>query len=539
MIEVIATRDLGEAGLEMARDTIRWIETCLHLPGGKPFILFDWERDWILRVFREHEVTLRDTLSGKEWTEVRRAVSTCLITIARKNGKSQLIAAIAAAFCFGPLWVRGTDIVCAATKFDQAKIVFDETVRLMKGSAVVAADGTFEFLKKSLFSETHMVSFKPVASQEAGAHGLNCNVILIDEIARLPNMKIYDTLKEATSTRENSMVIAFSTMDERDTNPMTDLIGNMQSREHAGLTTDGWDLTMHSADLEEDPDPFSDANLLRANPSAPYIPTLMEKLQNEREDAKVSDVALGRWMTTRLNIAGMGENRFIDPLKWKACIHPDGRSHLDSFPVEEQVSIGVDLSKSRDLTAIGLWFPERQFLDAMCFLPAGQVAIMEKRHNLPFMKWVEAGHLIACEGNVVDAMVVAEYLGKIVERFTVTRARYDAWSIQNLKDALEMQGVPLEGEDVRMGSFTMNDYLIKFENLVNSGELQHSNSPILNYCIGNIAAVPVPNSVTDLRRPKKAYHNSLIDAGIAGMLAVGKSLKDKLPTMDEIIFGSE
>ena len=535
MIEEVGRESLGMAGFRTARDTIRFIETHLRFPNGRPFVLFPWQKRWILECFRECLVTFHDTSTGRRWQEVRRIVGNALITIPRKNGKSGFIAALATAFLYGPLWERGMEIVCAATTRDQAKLVHKEAGSLMRASPLFQKDGTFRYLERSIFSEEHNVSFKPVASRESGVHGLNCNVIFLDEIARLPDLRIFDTLDEATSTRPNSLIICFSTMDERESNPMTDLIGNVRAMDMAGIDTSNWLVLEHKADLDDDPDPLSDNNMLRANPSAPYLPELMRKLEEDRDKARVSDHSLSRWITTRLNIAGSSETQLVDPLKWKRCAHPDGRAHLDSFGAREEVCVGVDLSRSRDLTAIGLWFPERRFLDAMCFLPASQIAVFESRHKLPFRQWVEKGHLIACEGPVVDYRVVSRYLGKVADRFDVLRTRFDAWNVQSLKEAMHLEDVTMPVEEVRIGAFTMDSYMVKFENLVESEGLQHSNSPILNYCVASIAAKPYKDSLTGIRKPVKAYSNSLIDAGIAGMLAVGNKVGAERLTLDDII----
>ena len=528
----VETRSLGMAGYRLARDTIDFIETCLFFVSGAPFVLMPWQRRWILEVFKQHEVVMENTHTKERMVQVRRVVDTALVTIPRKNGKSGFIAALATAFLFGPLYERGMEILCAATKKDQAKIVFNATMSMMKSSPVFEEDGTFEYYANSIFSEIHAVSFKPVASREAGLHGENCNVVFLDEIARMPDLKVYDTLREATSTRENSLIICFSTQDDRVDNPMIELMGSVKARRAAGIQTDGWHVLEAKGDLDKDPDPLSDWNMMQANISAPYMPTLMQKLHKERDVARVSDAALARWITVRLNIAGPSDTQFVDPMRWKEA--GIGRDHLDDYPTDEPVVLGVDLSRSRDLTAIGMWFPLRKFLDCMCFLPEKLIAVYESRHHLPFRQWVEKGHVIACPGPIIDYDVVADFLANIHERFQIYRLRYDTWGFENMRHSMDRAGVHVATESVRMGVYSMDPFMIKFENLLDSGELFHANSPILNYCIHSTAAEQDKRSITGVRKPVKAYYNSLIDGTIASMLAVGSSNKGDALTMDQI-----
>ena len=539
MIVVQKTRHLGWRGYRLARDVITFMERALVFNNGEPFKMFPWQKRWILEVFREHEVTFRDTRTGKRWKEVRRAVGNAIMTIPRKNGKTGFMAALACAYCFGPLWERGMEIICAATKKDQAKVVFTEAKKMMKASPIFAADGSFVYHAEVIFSEQHNVKFFPVSSREAGEHGQNCNVVLMDEVARLPNLNLYNTLNEAVSTRKNSLVVAFSTMDERVENPIIELIGNVNSRKMSGISTDNWHVLEHKANLDPDkggdPDPLSWGNILAANPSADHLPELMHTLREERSVAAGSDRALGRWITTRLNVAGASDTQFVDPLKWKDCAHPDGRKFMKKFEEGEEVVLGVDLSRSRDLTAIGMWFPGRKFLDCQCFLPTKEIIAYESRHNLPFRQWVKKGYVTACDTPVVDYKVVAQYLKDISERFEVLRIRYDAWNIETLREAMRIVGVEAETEAVRMGSFTMDSYMTKFENLIESKELQHCNSPLLNYCVLSIASAEDKRSVTGLRKPVKAYHASLIDGGVASMLAVGNLVNDEGLSLEDII----
>ena len=513
MIRVEATRNIGLAGFHTAWDVIVFIETELRFANGNPMKLFPWQRRWILEVFREREVDYFDDRTGERWTARRRVINNSLVSIPRKNGKTGLMAAIATAFLVGPLQVRGIEIACAATKKDQAKILFNETKKMMKASPGIMEDGTFNFHVNSIFSEVHNVRFIPVASQEAGEHGHNLSVVLLDEVARMRDLKIYHTLEEAVSVQPDSMVIAFSTMDERADNPMAELIGSVEARRKFGVDDDGWHVLNCKADLKKDSDPLSKENMLRANPSAPHIPELMETLEKAREDAAISEYYLGRYKTTRLNVPGAADTQFIDPEKWASLADPAGRSMLDGLADNEPVVLGLDLSRSRDLTALAMWFPDQNFLDCVCFLPGNAIAQFEHRHRLPFREWVERDHLIACDGPVVDYGVVAPYIGRLVERFDVLKMRYDEWNFENMRDALKIANIGLPLEGVRLGRWTLDPFMNKFENMIEARTFTHSGSPILGYCVSSMAIESDPKATSPRRKPVKAYYNSLIDAG--------------------------
>ena len=98
-----------------------------------------------------------------------------------------------------------------------------------------------------------------------------------------------------------------------------------------------------------------------------------------------------------------------------------------------------------------------------------------------------------------------------------------------------MKDVYFPTEEVRMAVFSLDPYMIAFENHVNAGTIRHSNTPLLNYCIGCTQAELDQRSLTGVRKPVKASEMDLIDGTLSSMLAVGKSFRGEYLTADDII----
>lgn len=111
-----------------AQVRIKFIErVCTHVKGdlaGKPFILEDWQKEFI--------TTLYGTLNADGTRQYR----TAYVQIPRKNGKSNLSAALALAELFVG-GEKGAEIYCCASSRDQAKIVFDVCKQMIKNSSVL------------------------------------------------------------------------------------------------------------------------------------------------------------------------------------------------------------------------------------------------------------------------------------------------------------------------------------------------------------------------------------------------------------------
>ena len=105
-------------GLALSGQIIAFLEG-LHLAGGdhdlEPFKVLDWERAFIKGAFAE----------GAEVSA---------LSIARGNGKSCLLAGVAASGVShgGPLQGNRREIVCVASSFMQARIIFEDVLAMEK-----------------------------------------------------------------------------------------------------------------------------------------------------------------------------------------------------------------------------------------------------------------------------------------------------------------------------------------------------------------------------------------------------------------------
>jgi len=128
---------------------INFIErVCTHVKGdlaGQLFLLEEWQKQFIHDLF--------GTMNASGLRQYR----TSYVQIPRKNGKSNLSAAIALAVLFVEK-EQGAEIYCCASSRDQAKIVFEVCKQMVRNSAIltkncktfqnsIVLNGTNSFLK--------------------------------------------------------------------------------------------------------------------------------------------------------------------------------------------------------------------------------------------------------------------------------------------------------------------------------------------------------------------------------------------------------
>ena len=165
---------------EQADYVVNFIQCLCHTKGkwaGKPFILLPWQEEIIRNIF------------GILKADGKRQFTTAYIEIPKKNGKSELAAAVALYLLFGD-GEASPEVYGAAADRQQASIVFDVgrvmcemTPALEKRSKIKGATKRIDNLYNN--------GFYQVLSAEVGTkHGLNVSGLVFDEVHAQPNRKL-------------------------------------------------------------------------------------------------------------------------------------------------------------------------------------------------------------------------------------------------------------------------------------------------------------------------------------------------------------
>lgn len=209
--EYVPTRFAAEDSYydeDLADYAVMFIEQLCHTKGtwaGKPFELLDWQ-----------EQIIRD-LFGTIKPNGYRQFNTAYIEIPKKNGKSELAAAIALLLCCGDGEQRAEIYGCAADR-QQASIVFEVAADMVR--MCPALDKRCKILasqKRILFMPTN--SFYQVLSAEAySKHGFNIHGVVFDELHTQPNRKLFDVMTKGSGDARMQPLYFLITTAGTDTN---------------------------------------------------------------------------------------------------------------------------------------------------------------------------------------------------------------------------------------------------------------------------------------------------------------------------------
>ena len=187
----------------------------------------------------------------------------------------------------------------------------------------------------------------------------------------------------------------------------------------------------------------------------------------------------------------------------------------------------MDLSASRDLTALVLVFPKSDKYHVLphFFLPLDGLRDKSQAEKTPYDLWADQGYLTTIDGPVIQPAVVAQTVAELSETYDLQLLAYDRWRINDFTRELDNIGAQIPMQPFGQGFRDMSPAVDKLERLVAERKLCHGGNPILNMCA---AGAVVQSDPAGNRKLHKAKSYSKIDGLVALAMALGCMSADDL-----------
>jgi phage terminase large subunit-like protein len=468
---------------------------------GTNLKLRPWQTRFIKAVYRTNK-------QGK------RAVRTAVLSVARKNGKTQLAAALCLAHLSGPeAEPRGECYAVACTRF-QAGRIFNEAVAIITKTPWLNDRINIVRFRKELEDLENGSTFDVLSADVAPVHGLSPSFVCYDELAQVPSRALYDALGTALGGRAQPLMLVISTQAARDEAPMSELIDYGLRIQRGEITDPGFHLTLYSAPAEADP--WKLATWKIANPALGDFRSL--------EDVKRLALQAQRMPAAELSFRGLILNQrcdatpqFLNMATWKACGDQPCNTNLKGRPVYA----GLDLAASRDLTALVLVFADDSGdFDVVpyCWLPGETLQEREDEDHMPYRVWAQQGHLLTFPGRTTDPRVVVTKIAELHGIYNIRALAFDRWRIEDIRRELAAIGCNVELVPFGQGYKDLSPAVDVLERLVEEGKLRHGNHPVLAMAAGN---AKVELDAAGNRKISKRRSIGRIDPLLALTMALG------------------
>lgn len=478
--------------LSRAERVIAFLEDLTVTSGplsGKKFKVRPWQREFIEAVYREEEGN--------------RPVRTAVLSMGRKNGKTQLAAGLALCHLSGPeTESRGEVYSCANDRFQAGKI-FNEMVALVNAHTELGDRINIIRFRKELEDLNNGSIYAALSAEVATKMGLSPSFVVYDELGQAPKRDLYDAMDTAMGGRAQPLMLVISTQAADNIAPLSQIIDDALNFNDPSIH-----LSLYAA--PEDADPWAEKTWTLANPALGDFRSL-EDVRRMAEQAKRMPAKEMSFRNLILNQRVAAEARFINRAEWDLCggpaVIPDGA----------QVFAALDLGATRDMSALvlvhrdinGIFHVQPHF-----WLP-GDVHERASGDGVPYDVWMKEGYLRPA-GTCTDPAMIARAIAELSKRYRIQTLAYDRWHMDEIRRELHAIGCYIPMVEHGQGYKDMSPAVNALERLIVEQRMRHGKHPVMDMCAVNAI---VTRDHTGARKLDKVKSTGRIDGLVALAMA--------------------
>lgn len=433
------------------------------------------------------------------------------IQMARQNGKSFLSGTEINNWATFSGYNKGR-IFCAATKQDQANIVWDEVEKFILADECLSELYRIRRHERTITSKVTGTEIKSLGRDTKTVDGFRSVLSVIDEYHAHPTNQMYKLLLDgqiAVNEKGSALTLAITTAGFNLKGPCYDQY--TYCKQILKRVVDKESLFIYIAEMDKDDDIWDYKNWAKANPlllwneDNTYNMEMVKVMSEKAIDAKVKGGEdLNNFLTKSLNtwVEYSGFD-FIDLGALKEC-----ESELSLKDMKgKDFYLGIDLSSGGDLTSIALVFPldDKFFVHTQSFMPYLRIEDHEKYDKVPYKMWVKEGLLILTDGGFglkTDYKYIIAYLKTIIDEYNLNclSCGYDPHNAGAFISDLEFLNCDLI--EIGQSAKSLNDATVDLRLAVEAGQmLYNKKESLLKWSFAN--AKTTQNSFGEIKIMKE------------------------------------
>ena len=464
---------------------------------GEPLLLDAFQVAFVLSVFDNPEHTRKAILS-----------------VARRNGKTFVVAVILLAAIVGPLAELNSTVASAAQSRDQAALCFRLMSLMLQQSPEL--DGLYKIIpsSKRIIGTRKNVEYMALAADAKTGHGKSLKIILLDEAGQIVEAEneYVSMLRSSQGSFEDARLFIISTQAPSDSSFLSLEID-------ASIRDQPSNVVTHVYCADEDADMMDQKQWFYANPGLGKYRSVSD-LENQLIDARALPAKTPGVLNLLLNRRVAQEALAFSPEVWKDNIGP---INLEVFRSGRHVSMGLDLSMVNDLTAAVLATKDDDgiiHLLTFAFTPLGGIEQRSKRDRVPYAEWARRGVIYAPPGDTLNYDLITAYMRDKLDELGIfiDSVYFDRYRMEIFRSACDRTGFCSGANFVSCGQgfVSMAPMIDGFETALLERRIRTDANPILN--LGAASAIVEYDNVGNRRLTKKKAANK-IDGIIAALMA--------------------
>ncbi|MDO4659789.1 terminase large subunit [Streptococcus sp.] len=488
---------------------VTFIQNLCHTKGrwaGQKFLLLPWQ-----------EQIVRD-LFGIVKKDGNRQFLTAYVEIPKKNGKSELAAAIALYLLYAD-GEASAEVYGAACDRNQASIVFDVAKQMVLMSRALEKRSKVMGATKRIINYSNAGFYQVLSAETGTKHGLNVSGLVFDEIHAQPNRHLYDVLTKGSGDAREQPLFFIITTAGNDKNSICYELHTKALEILKGRKKDGSFYPVVYG-LSEEEDWNDEENWLKANPSLGHTigidrvrEAYLNALDNPAEENVFKQLRLNIW--TNSAVTWIPEH-----------VYDKGSQPIDVESLKgRDCYAGLDLSSTSDITAFVLIFPPRHEAEnyqvlPFFWLPEDTLVLRSRRDHVLYDVWEKQGFLLTTEGNVVHYGFIERFIEELSTIYHIREIAYDRWNATQMVQNLEGMGLTMV--PFGQGYKDMSPPSKEFYKLMMEGKIQHGGHPVLKWMAQNVVMRQDPAGNI---KPDKEKSIEKIDGIVATIMALDRCIR--------------
>lgn len=448
-----------------------------------------------------------------------RRFRTSYCEIPRKNAKSTISAGVAI-YMLGMDGEAGAEVYSAATKRDQARIVFDDSLAMVRKTPLLTKRYGIDAKAHTIIQIMSGSKYLPLSSDTSGLEGLNIHFCAVDELHAHKSRAVYDVIETATGARDQPLIWNITTAGSNKTGVCYEL-RNYVTKVLGGFIEDDSFFGVIYA-MDDDDDWLDPRTWEKANPNF-GVSVSVDDLERKAKKASTTPAAQGNFLTKHLNRWINADSPWMDMIAWDLC--KDETIEMDHFK-DCPCWLGLDLANRVDPAALVLVFQKEERLITLqkFYMPEDTIHAKAATVGSHFAGWAKEGYIHAIPGPVIDQDTIEYDILEINEHFDLREAVFDPWQAQQLIRNCHNAGV--NTIELRPGVKAFSEPMKHLEGIIKQRRIVHSDNPCMNWMMSNVVA---HINAKDEIYPNKPDNASKIDGVIGLLMCINRILADEGP----------
>lgn len=492
-----------------------------------PHIKGEWARQKLTLILQDWQIFILACVFGwRRRLDGTRRFRMAYTEVARKNGKSALLAAVAL-YLFAADGEAGAEVYSLATTHDQAAIVAGVAKQMaLKDQEFREAFG-IEVRAHFLWIDSSASTLRAMSADGGVLDGLNVHGGIIDELHAHKTREVWDVIETATGSRQQPLVWAITTAGSNRAGICYEQRGyvckilNSTLKAHGGL---GYEVKGDAAVDEtyfgaiytiDDEDEWTDENAwIKANPNL-GVSVKWDDMRRLARKAMQTASAVPNFLTKRLNVWVNADSAWMDMRAWDR--QADRQMAMEDFR-DWEAYIGLDLASKLDITAmVAVLRKGNQYrLFGRYYLPEDAI---ESSSNSQYQGWAATEAIIETGGNCVDYSVIEADLKDWCGKLNVREVAFDPGFAWDFCQRMNSEGLPMV--EVRATVMNYSEPMKELEAAILNGRLTHDGNPAMTWMVSNVVC---HRDAKDNIYPRKESEANKIDGPVAAMAALGRAL---------------